>query len=294
MELNLKSNVQNNAISDTIVLFHGLCSSPLELSFLATHLRSKGFLVETPTFEGYAHGTNSGTWEDWLTQAYAYVAKIRSERGGEISLGGLSLGCLIALGVCAKSKENFNSLCLLSPTLLFDGWATPWYRVLIPLGMALGLGDKFTVQETEPYGVKNLQLRAYLKRTLESQKISEIGGESFTLRHLSEANQLCRYIKKKLPQITTNCLIIHAIDDEISSVRSPELILNSISSTNKRVIFLGNSYHMITVDNERETVNEEVSNFFMNPGSNLNDPKVISQNYGFISPELQRYIKNLP
>jgi carboxylesterase len=37
--------------------------------------------------------------------------------------------------------------------------------------------------------------------------------------------------------------------------------MSNISSETCRMIWLGNSYHMITVDNEREVVANEVNNF---------------------------------
>jgi carboxylesterase len=55
--------------------------------------------------------------------------------------------------------------------------------------------------------------------------------------------------------------VIHSIDDETASPKNPDFILQKVSSEMRRVIWLGNCYHMITVDNEREIVANETMNF---------------------------------
>ena len=56
-------------------------------------------------------------------------------------------------------------------------------------------------------------------------------------------------------------LFIHAVDDETVHVRNAEWAYDQIRSASKEFIYLGDSYHMITVDNERETVNQETIRF---------------------------------
>ena len=88
--------------SHTIVLFHGLCATPLELAFLASYLRQAGFAVETPSIEGYAYGGPATRWKEWLAQATGIVSKLQEERDGGVSVGGLSMGATLALAVAAE------------------------------------------------------------------------------------------------------------------------------------------------------------------------------------------------
>ena len=79
-------------------------------------------------------------------------------------------------------------------------------------------------------------------------------------------------------------LTIHAIDDEVASIRNAEMVLKKTSSKIKESIFLGNSYHIITVDNERETVFNSVESFLREIANrNLDDEKsqipILSQEY---------------
>lgn len=244
----------------TVALFHGLCATPLELAFLANHLRQCGFLVETPTFEGYGYGTPASHWQDWVTQATQFIRELQKDRGGSISLGGLSMGATLALGVSTE-LHDICSVSALSTTLQYDGWSVPWYHFLLPLAEKIGFGRIYEYKEREPFGVKNEQLRAYVKKSLINNKVSEVGGDRMSLKHLAEAEKLCKYVRQRLPLINTNLLLIHAVDDEVASTRNVDIVMNSVSSAVKEAIFLGNSYHIVTVDNERETVCSEVEFF---------------------------------
>ena len=285
--------LNRNLDEHIIVLFHGICSTPLEFSSLKHYLTENGFTVITPIIKGYSHEEGpSSHWEDWSADAVEVVKNlIINHPNAKISVGGISMGAIIAMAV-AQNLDEIYSLILLSAILKPDGWAIPWYRSLIPLAIFLGLGDKIKYPEQEPFGVKNPQMRAIIKRGLKTKKVSEAGGDAMSIQHLYEGSRLCKHVTKHLPEITAHTLIIQAIDDEIGTVKNTETILNGINSKNIRVIYLGNSYHMITVDNERETVNFEIAHFLETAHINQNNLEDLFNGYGYVSPELQRYLKN--
>jgi len=270
-----------------IVLFHGLCSSPLEFNFLANYLRENGYRVDTPTFPGYAFGGNATKWWRWVDEASHYVQNLQAHETIPISVGGISLGTTLALAVAAK-LHNIQGVIALSTTLNYNGWGVPWYRVFIPFAMLLGLGDRFRYYEREPFGIKNKQIRAYIKKVLASDSISAIGGSFMTLRHMYEGNKLCQYVKTNLHQVTSSILTIHAVDDEIANTSNVDIVVNLSAATHKRQIYLGNSYHMITVDNERETVASEVLAFLDEIYQDIHTGKIEDK---IISPELQRFLR---
>lgn len=69
-------------------------------------------------------------------------------------------------------------------------------------------------------------------------------------------------MKKNLSKISHPLLIIHAEEDETASVRNVDYLQENIQSTHLRILLLQNSYHMITLDNEKEVVASEVTEFF--------------------------------
>jgi carboxylesterase len=273
----------------TVVLFHGLCATPLELAYLTNHLRQSGFLVETPTIDGYSYGSAASTWENWLAQAIDFVRNLQENTAGGISVGGLSMGATLALAVSSEI-EDIYSVVALSTTLRYDGWAIPWYRFLLPFGYKIGFGRVYEYREHEPYGLKNEHLRAHVKKALENNRVSEIGGDRISMKHLFEADKLCRHTHKRLSLIDADLLVIHAIDDDVASVRNADLVLEKVSSANKEALYLGNSYHIITVDNERETVCSAVEFFLLHSVARSNGH---SQHKLFpvVSPEWARYLR---
>jgi len=56
-------------------------------------------------------------------------------------------------------------------------------------------------------------------------------------------------------------LAIHAIEDEICSLKGAEEMFNKINSKKKEFIYLDDSYHLITIDNQRNLVYSETTLF---------------------------------
>jgi carboxylesterase len=56
--------------------------------------------------------------------------------------------------------------------------------------------------------------------------------------------------------------LIQAKDDDVASVKNSKFIYDRISSKTKEIVLLYDSYHVITADQERETVAERVTGFF--------------------------------
>jgi len=277
----------DESLCPLIILFHGLSSSPLELNYIANVLKKNGFRVETPALNGYGFGDQAGTWEEWLNEATNLVSNLQKQEVLQLSVGGISLGATLALGVASK-LDGINAVLCLSTTLIYNGWASPWYRILTKFGIWLGLGQSFKYKERDPFGIKNIQIRAYIKKTMTQKNISEIGGSYMTLNHIAQADKLCSYVRKNLTTITAPVLAIHAIDDEIAHPNNVDLLFKKISSAIKRVIYLGNSYHMITVDNERETVAYESVAFLRETYDQSTNEKIREK---IISPELQRFLR---
>ena len=271
-----------------IILFHGLSSSPLEFNFLSSQLKAGGYRVFTPTIPGYSFGGNSSRWNAWLKEALEQVKNVQAQESLPVCIGGISLGSTLALAV-ASQLHNIHGVIALSTTLKYNGWSMPWYRPLIPFGMMLGLGDIYKYRERDPFGIKNRQIRAYIKKIMSSDDISAVGGSYMSLRHMHEGNKLCRYTIRNLPKITSSLLTIHAIDDEVANPLNAKIVGDHTTPPFKRQIYLGNSYHMITIDNERETVAAEIISFldkiYGNPDGEHFSEKIIS-------PELQRFLRN--
>jgi carboxylesterase len=96
---------------------------------------------------------------------------------------------------------------------------------------------------------------------MQKNEISEVGPASIAMPALHEARRLAGSVRNKLKGIATDCLIIHAIDDETSSPHNARFVESNVGAAFLRTIWLDDSYHMITSDNEREVVARECALF---------------------------------
>jgi carboxylesterase len=85
---------------------------------------------------------------------------------------------------------------------------------------------------------------------------------------------------KGLKRIQCQTLVVHARQDELTSLRSADFLVSGIGGDRARMIVLENSYHMVCVDNDRELVARNVLEFLGVPwveAGQLSDDPLMSQ-----------------
>ena len=245
---------------DAVLLVHGLAASPLELRFMARALHRDGFSVHVPHIPGYGHGAAATDSETW----HARIRTIFERMQGEyrtVSVGGLCIGAVIALELAAEKGREIAALSLMSTTLYYDGWAMPWYRFLLPLGYYTPLRYLYEYREREPYGLKNEVLRNCIARKTRYSALTEIGATSMPMNHIYQAMRMIRRVKQNLAKVRAPALVVHAIDDDTTSTKSADFVIDHIGSQVVRKLYLNDSYHMVTMDNERDVVARETRDF---------------------------------
>jgi carboxylesterase len=242
-----------------ILMLHGLSSSPLEMRYLARHLNGEGFTAHVPVLDGYSAGSAERKMEDWVSAALQEYDAL-SARYARVSVCGLSIGASLALEV-VKARPSAHAVILLSITLAYDGWAIPWYQFLLDWAYYTPLRSRWRYRESSPFGLRNEALRSKIARAMERNNLSEVGPSTISLPALHQASRLCAQVRLNLSNVSTDCLIIHAIDDETSNPRNARYVASRVASTFLRTIYLDDSYHMITSDNEREIVAGETAAF---------------------------------
>ena len=56
--------------------------------------------------------------------------------------------------------------------------------------------------------------------------------------------------------------MLHAIEDDVASPRSAEFVALNVGSSQVRTILYCNSYHILTIDNDKQSVADEAIGFF--------------------------------
>jgi len=250
-----------------ILLFHGLSSSPLELQLLGRGLQRAGYSVYLPHLPGYGddgQGRHRRVthWQDWLAKALHEFDQVRAQHD-QVVVGGLCMGATLGLQVAAQRPQEVAAVAALSVTLWHDGWALPWTRFLLPLAACVpfGMRHRFCFREGPPYGVKDERMRAWIAREMANTQSSMAGAATLAVSSLLEARRLFTATRKILARIESPTLIVHAVEDEMSSPRNAEYLARHVGARRTRLVMLRDSYHMITLDREKDRVLAEVRGF---------------------------------
>jgi|SRR5450830_14813 len=255
-----------------VLALHGLMGNPLEMQFIGKKLQQAGYTVEIPLIPGY--GYTSGQKDDYRsTRSEKWYEEVQARfddlkrRHETVSIVGLCIGAVLGLRLAAERPDDVAAISLLATTLYYDGWSIPKYRFLLPLAYYTPLRYRYAYKERYPFGLKNENLRKWIEREMKVTTSSAAGASRLSAEGIFQAHRLIKKVRKTLDQVRCPTLIIHAEEDDVATPRSANLVESRISSTVKKKIILKNSYHIITLDNEKETVAAETVDFFNN---NLN------------------------
>jgi carboxylesterase len=228
---------------------------------LAEHLHREGFTVRVPCLAG--HGMSSDAlkvtkWEDWYETVHKNFLDLKKTHA-VVSVSGLCMGTLLGLRLAHEFKNEVSSLSLLSTTLFYDGWSLPWYRFLLPLVYLTPLRRIYHYQEREPYGIKNETLR---NRYAFHLKNNTVGYATIPSECMHELYKLINVVKALMPSIMTPTLLIHALEDDLASVKNAEYVKNHLGAETIKTVYLHDTYHMLTIDNQKAGVCSETTRFF--------------------------------
>ena len=242
-----------------VVLIHGLLSTPREFGLIALPVQSRGVTLFIPNIRDYTEADRSrfSSWETWVDAA---CEAIRDLVGVDqpFVLGGLCSGGMVAAAVAARGEFNIRSLVMMSPSFGYDGWArTIWWR-LRGLGYALCLDRWISIKESPPYGIKNEKIRKWVERDMQQRATSAAGPSSLPLWAIHQSEKLMNHVVKQFPSLRIPTVVIHSKLDEICSLGIVQRVFETLPTGANRLVVLENSYHMITIDNDRQQVTAEL------------------------------------
>lgn len=264
-----------------LILFHGLVGSPLEVQHVARRVSRDGYTVVAPHIPGFGFAPAGqrqqiSPWQHWEREALAWFDRLDKEFDS-VSVGGLCIGADLALRVAIRRPTRVAAQALLSTTLFFDGWNVPWTRRLLPLGYYTPLRHFISYRERAPYGLKNERLRNWIAEQMGSGDTSAAGASRVCLPGLHETERMIRAIKRDLAAVVAPTLLIHAVEDEQASPRSAEYVASHVRSAVVRQVLLHDSYHIITMDNEKERVAEEIIAFLDAQAAGNSDRRALAE-----------------
>lgn len=247
--------------STGILLIHGLCGTPTELRYIANGLARQGYTVSCPQLAGHCDGEDAlrtSTWKDWVQSAQDALDEL-SKRCDKVIVGGLSTGALIAMVLAHRNPDRISGLTLYSPTMWLTGRQVPWYAKLFNLVLTKSVADLFTFPVPHKFGIKDERLRAFLDRALKSPGAPVIPVTTPGSAVL-ERRWLAKYVAKIVKHISQPTLIIHPREDDYAGMDNTFYLQKNLAG-HVDMLVLDDSYHIITVDRQRDQVLQRTTEF---------------------------------
>ena len=250
-----------------VLLIHGLCGSPAEIRYIASGLGREGVKVVCPTLAGYSGSgdeVKASSWHDWYRSAEEALDEL-ARTCDRVVVGGLSTGAVLGLLLAAKKPDKVHGLALYSPTLWLSGRSVPWYLRLFRFVNNKRVADMFRFPFPAHVGIKDQRIRDFVQSAASA---GSSGMPSTPGCVVVERRRLCKEAMSTLNQITQPVLILHAREDDYAGLDNAAHLQQSLAGPVDLVV-LEDSYHMVTIDRQRNVVLDRTVGFISRLGGAL-------------------------
>lgn len=254
-----------------VLLVHGITGTPSEMHYLGKALNKAGFSVLCNTLPRHCETLKELKKVKWQELADFCAKDFESlkKEHSEVYVGGLSMGALMAIHLAHKFPDSVSGIIALAPTLFYDGWAVPKTKILMDVIWHFPVfRDNIDIKESWPFGLKDENLRKNIERfyrnakpSTKDDKIILFGSPFFPMVCLYQHHLFTKLVKKELRSVKTPIIIFHAKEDDMTSLKNAQYVYDNIASPDKSLVILNDSYHMVTIDKERDKVAEEIIRF---------------------------------
>ena len=231
------------------LLIHGLTGTPYEMRFPGEQLASSGVRVRGVRLAGHARTPEdlaATGYNDWYQSVVGGFEELRGF-GEPIVVAGLSLGAVLAARLALDQREGVAGIAMLSTALFLDRKAAPVLtaaRLLGPLTRRIFLSGSGS--DIHDPGARKIHPSA--RRMALSAPINLLVLE--------------RMVRPRISGLTQPALIVHSHKDHVCPYdRNVEFLMSHLGSAKKRLVELSESYHVITVDTDKERVAAELLEF---------------------------------
>lgn len=232
------------------VLIHGFTATPQEMRFLGQHLQAAGLTVYGVRVAGHATSVEDlerSRWQDWCESVRQPLLAAR-RRHPQVVLVGQSMGSLLALALAAQQPQDVTAVALLAPAIILQRRWLRGVRSLLPWVSRVGGGrfrylDKGQSDIADPAGLVDRETY-----------------DRVPLRAVHQLLALQHHVRRQLRRIRHPALIIHSRQDHTCAPEGVRLLQRRLAGP-VETLFLDDSYHVVSVDFDRERVASAVHAF---------------------------------
>jgi carboxylesterase len=244
----------SQAGSPAALLLHGFGDTPQTLTYLAADLHQRGWSVRAPLLPG--HGRTIAEWaqtraDDWLACARDEFDALRRTHSA-VALVGLSMGAALAALVAAdipaassngegEAEPAEGVACCLA--LLAPYFALPAWIRLVAAGYPIVAG-------VMPY----LSARGSFSILDPSERARSLAYGATTPRLVHELGKTAHAGWAALPGIRLPTVLVQSHADNRTTPTIAERALTRIGAVEKRLVWIDDGGHVITVDHGHAAV----------------------------------------
>lgn len=233
-----------------VLLIHGYTGTSKEMLPLARYLSERNissYGILLPGHGSTPRELKKTTKEDWYNSAEKELIRMKKEYKS-VYIAGFSIGSAIAIKLAAN--HQVEGIALLSPAVYLRKKGMNMLSVERQIKFLNAFLFYSYIKKQHPPDIKDPSVD-------ENNPFYEFYPVN-TLKHLIDTMKEAREL---LPKINCPILVIQSKGDIDLSEKGPEYIYKNAASTDKKVVWLERSGHIITLDYDRDRVNEEVYRF---------------------------------
>jgi len=224
-----------------VLVIHGFTGSPESVKPLARALAEAGCNVECPHLTG--HGPRwqdlaPATVEDWLGDLLPALQRLK-ERSRVVFVAGLSMGGTLALRL-AQLDPAIRGVALVNHALVFG-------NPLVPLAGLL----KHLLPSTPAIASDILD-----------PSVREPCCDRTPTAGVAQVHRLARLVRAGLPGLRQPLLVFKSRQDHVLPARNATLTCREAGSASTELIWLDRSYHVATMDFDKDLIAERTLAFF--------------------------------
>lgn len=226
----------------SVLVLHGFTGSTQSMRYLGEELHRRfGFTVSGPRLKG--HGTSPDDMEttgylDWLASAEQALHQL-AERGRKVFITGLSMGGTITLNLAARFPDIVAGAVPINGAVGIFGAA-----------MAELISDGAAPKRVPGIG-----------SDIKAEGVTELAYAEVPVACLRQAYVLIAATESLLRKVVCPTLAIHSRDDHVVPADNGRRIVQDVSSNDVRLLWLNNSFHVATLDNDKDLIVERCGRF---------------------------------
>lgn len=229
-----------------VLVIHGFTGTTQSMRFLSEQFRDAGYTVMAPRLSG--HGTApqdmaSKTYIDWIFDVESALAKLK-ETCSTIFVVGLSMGGTLALYLAEKHSEIAG---------------------IMPINAAIDMPD--IKRDYETFTEQAKRYVDGIGSDVKDEEVKELAYRQTPVQSMEQLLLLMEEVHEKLSLVKMPALIFSSKIDHVVPPENSQYIYDTIRSEHKTLVSLENSYHVATIDHDKEYIASKCLQFIQDEES---------------------------